>query len=107
MKGTITTYEPIPTGEYRVFVSNVEDCEGQYGSQIRFTLEVMDDGDYQGRELRAWASANLSTKSKLARWAKACGHPFKAGAAFDTGVGRLFAGTGVNLEESVDPFSQP
>ncbi len=83
MKGTVTESKPAPTGDYRVQVVDIEEFEGNFGPQLRFTLEVV-DGPYAGKQIYAWCAAKLSTRSKLAQWAAALGCPFVPGEMFDT-----------------------
>jgi len=102
MKGTIIRTEALPTGEYPVTVTDVEDAEGSYGPQIKLTLEVVGDGPYMGKRVFAWAAANLSTKSKLAHWVRAFGFAFEVGANFDTDILVGANATAVVLRKSRD-----
>jgi len=70
MKLVFSDYTPLPTGSYRVCVTDVEEKPGQFGTQIQLTLEVT-EGEHRGRQLRAWCNPSASTNSKLFRWARA------------------------------------
>jgi len=60
----------IPTGEYIAkFVSFAED-EGQYGPQLKATIQIA-EGPHKGETMTAWASKAFSPKSKLYAWAQA------------------------------------
>lgn len=77
-----TTYEPLPTGEYPATLQNVEQVDGQYGTQLRFTFEL--SGQYAGRKLTAYARLSESLSGKLARWVQALlGRPVKEGETVD------------------------
>lgn len=60
----------IPTGEYVAkFVAFTED-EGQYGPQLKATIQIA-EGPHKGDTMTAWASKAFSPKSKLYAWAQA------------------------------------
>jgi len=84
MKIVWTSNDPIPTGEYKVRIESVTEQPSKFGdTQLVWKLRVLDP-QWEGRELTAWANATTSTKSKLARWARACGYDVVAGDDFDT-----------------------
>jgi len=61
-----THFEPIPVGEYVAKITGVEEDEGQYGPQLRFTFAL----DRAGRTLIGWCSKTFSSKSKLYSWVR-------------------------------------
>ena len=63
-------YVPVEQGYYRGIVTEVESTEGQYGPQLRWKFELLDE-EHEGHKLTAWCSAVLSPKSKLNKWATA------------------------------------
>jgi len=84
MKIVWTSNEPIPTGEYKARIESVTEQPSKFGeTQLVWKLRVLDP-HWEGRELTAWTNATTSTKSKLARWARACGYDIVAGDEFDT-----------------------
>ena len=84
MKIVWTSNDPIPTGEYKVRIESVTEQPSKFGeTQLVWKLRVLDP-HWEGRELTAWTNATTSTKSKLARWARACGYDIVAGDEFDT-----------------------
>jgi ribonuclease HI len=70
VKITFTDYTPLPTGSYRVCVTDVQEKDGMFGKQIQFTLEVT-EGTHAGRTLKAWCNPSQSTNSKLYKWSRA------------------------------------
>lgn len=69
IKITQVHYQPLPTGEYKAEIINIEITEGQYGEQLKFTFNLHDQKE--NRTLIGWASAKFSSKSKLYAWTKA------------------------------------
>jgi len=69
--GTLEVHESgkgltVEPGIYPATVKVVDDDEGKFGPQWRFTLGL---DEYPEEEAWAWASANLGTKAKLHGWA--------------------------------------
>ena len=84
MKIVWTSNDPIPTGEYKARIESVTEQPSKFGeTQLVWKLRVLDP-HWEGRELTAWTNATTSTKSKLARWARACGYDIVAGDEFNT-----------------------
>jgi len=84
MKIVWTSNDPIPTGEYKVRIESVTEQPSKFGDmQLVWKLRVLHP-QWEGRELTAWTNATTSTKSKLAKWARACGYDVVAGDDFDT-----------------------
>lgn len=62
-------FEPMEPGEYKAKLSELEEeLEGQYGPQVRFTFEVMDDEDYNGDTIRGWASLKTDDDGDYTFW---------------------------------------
>lgn len=61
-------YKPLPTGEYQAIVGAVSSTTGQFGPELQFDFLLEDANQTQ---LRAWAGAVFSAKSKLGRWVRA------------------------------------
>jgi hypothetical protein len=62
-------FEAIPNGTYPAIIELIEDEEGQYGRQLKFTFRLLTDE--KNRTIWGWASATFSNKSKLFSWTKA------------------------------------
>lgn len=65
-----TRYELLPVGEYVAAISAIEADDGKFGPQVKFEFEIQ-NGDYAGQTLLAWASAKFSPRSKLYGWTRA------------------------------------
>lgn len=68
-------YTPMEIGVYEARVKSIEeDPEGQFGPQVFFQLEILDE-DYEGRVLKAWASmpenGRMTPVHKLHGWLSA------------------------------------
>lgn len=67
----VQTYETVDAGTYPARVVNVTmDEEGQFGPQVKVEFELTDE-EAEGKTLVGWASAKVSPKSKLYKWASA------------------------------------
>ncbi len=62
--------EALAPGLYPVRVVKIEETVGQFGDQLQIDFEV-DGGEHDGRQLRSWASAKLTSRSKLGNWVRA------------------------------------
>lgn len=62
--------EALAPGLYPVRVTKIEETVGQFGPQLQVDFEV-DGGEHDGRQLRSWASAKLTSRSKLGNWVRA------------------------------------
>ncbi len=60
----------IPVGEYPAQITSIEETDGQYGPQLKFTFTIS-GGEYQSTTITGWASRTFSEKSKLYAWTKA------------------------------------
>ena len=45
-----TKYEPVPTGRYSAKIVDIEETEGQFGPQLKFTFELPPDEDGENRK---------------------------------------------------------
>ena len=63
-----TVYEVLPQDIYMAEVLDIEECEGDYGDQLKFTFDLLDLDD---RQQFGWTSKKLSPKSKLWAWTRA------------------------------------
>lgn len=61
-----TQHVCLPAGVYPAQVSNIEDADGQYGPQLKFTFDLL--GEHQGKQLTGWTSKSFNVKSKLYEW---------------------------------------
>ena len=82
MKIPVTTYETIDPGLYPGHIETIEEDEGQFGPQLKYSILL----DQLGTRLTTWSSQSLSVKSKLYRWAVACfgGKPLPDDFVLDT-----------------------
>lgn len=80
---TDSDFELLETGEYRVQVTNIEETEGNFGPQLKLTLEVI-SGEHEGASVWAWCSIKGGPKSKLTRWCQAMGIDTSAGVQVNT-----------------------
>ena len=64
-------YEAIPTGKYPAKIKEIEEADGQFGPQLKFTFELQPDENGEHRTLLGWASKKFSNKSKLYAWTRA------------------------------------
>lgn len=80
-------FEPIPVGEYEVFISDVEVKNSTAGNQmIKATLTVRDDVEQDGRKRKVWDNlvATPAAMWKFQQLFKALG--FEDGKKFDGGI---------------------
>jgi hypothetical protein len=76
------TYAIIPEGTYPAIIQSLEQVEGQFGTQVKFTFSVLDLDEEVN--LTGWCSINYSEKSKLFAWTKgALGDGFDPQADFE------------------------
>ena len=64
-----TQYEVLPVGEYPAIVADVEEVEGKFGPQLKFTFNLI--GEHVGTLMTGWCSRSFNTKSKLYSWTQA------------------------------------
>jgi hypothetical protein len=65
---TRTVYEVLPEDIYMAEVLDIEEVEGDYGDQLKFTFDLVELDD---RQQLGWCSKKLSPKSKLWAWTRA------------------------------------
>lgn len=58
-------YEPIPTGKYPAKIKTIEEADGQFGPQLKFTFDLPTNENDDPRTLLGWTSQKFSNKSKL------------------------------------------
>ena len=89
MKVTIKKYEPINAGTYHLYtksaslVTNPNPIAGSSGDFISWTCEVIDDPDYEGREINFSMSPTFGPSSKGYEFMKALGLSDDSDKAFD------------------------
>jgi hypothetical protein len=59
----------LDTGIYRARVNSIEADEGQFGPQVKFEFEILDE-PYADRTLVGWCSAKFSVRTKLFKWTR-------------------------------------
>jgi len=95
-------YTMIPMGSYPATVAAIEEAEGTFGPQLRWTLnlgEVEDvDGNTEDRTLVGYTGQVLSNKAKLWGWVQATGLDPADGLNSDDLVGRR-----VVLDVTIEP----
>jgi hypothetical protein len=65
-----TTYEAVPTGEYKAVITEISQTEGKFGPQLQIKSEIS-AGPYAGNVLLCWVSPKFSPKSRLYEWVEA------------------------------------
>ncbi len=65
-----STAEPLSTGEYSAELAAIEQSDGQFGTQVKFTF-ALTAPEHNGRRLTAYARLSGSTQGKLYRWCQA------------------------------------
>ncbi len=65
-----TTYDVVPTGEYRAVISEITAAEGKFGPQLQIKGTI-NAGPYAGNTFLCWVSTKFSPKSKLYEWVEA------------------------------------
>jgi len=63
-------YVLLEEGQYLAEVTDLEQSEGEYGTQVKITFNLL-DAEEENASLIGWCSANYSPKSKLFAWTKA------------------------------------
>jgi len=63
-------YEALPVGEYAAKIGEIEVQAGQWGPQLKFQFDLLDDG-LEDRYVIGWCSQTFSPKSKLFKWSQA------------------------------------
>ena len=65
-----TTYDAVPTGEYKAVITSIESVEGKFGPQLQIKSEI-NTGPYAGNTFLCWVSPKFSPKSRLFEWVEA------------------------------------
>jgi hypothetical protein len=65
-----STFEAVPTGEYRARITAIEPVEGKFGPQLQLKCEIA-EGDHAGATFLSWVSPKFSPKSRLYGWVEA------------------------------------
>lgn len=65
-----STFEAVPTGEYRARITEIEQVEGKFGPQLQLKCEIA-EGDHAGTTFFSWCSPKFGPKSKLYGWTEA------------------------------------
>ena len=65
-----TTFDAVPTGEYKAVITAIEPAEGKFGPQLQIKSEI-NDGPYAGNTFLCWVSPKFSPKSRLYEWVEA------------------------------------
>ena len=63
-------YTIVPTAEYKARIVEIDEDEGQFGPQVKFSFIIL-GGEYDGQTLLGWCSAKFSSQSKLYHWTRA------------------------------------
>jgi hypothetical protein len=72
-----TSTEVLPTGDYIARIEEIEEDNGAYGPQVKFTFEIVEDKltssgeSVKGKTLLGWASARFNRNTKLYKWTRA------------------------------------
>ena len=65
-----TTYDAVPTGDYKAVITAIEQVEGKFGPQLQIKSEI-NTGPYAGNTFLCWVSPKFSPKSRLYEWVEA------------------------------------
>ncbi len=89
----VRTYAPVPTADYGAQVLEVEQVEGKFGQQLKWTLSLGDvkniDGDVEFDKTLLYFTPEIATpKNKLGRLAVAAGYDFNGTLSTEDIVGR-------------------
>lgn len=65
-----TTYDAVPTGDYKAVITEITSVEGKFGPQLQIKSEIS-SGPYAGNTFMCWVSPKFSPKSRLYEWVEA------------------------------------
>ena len=65
-----TTYDAVPTGDYKAVITGIEQVEGKFGPQLQIKCEI-NAGPHAGNTFLCWVSPRFSPKSRLYEWVEA------------------------------------
>ncbi len=82
-----TDYEPVPPGLYTARLEVIEEAESLHGVYYPWVFVIQDEGEFEGRRVRANVSDKFGPMSKARRWCEQMiGRPIRKGEQFDTDV---------------------
>jgi hypothetical protein len=82
-----TDYEPVPPGLYTATLEQIEEATSQHGTYYPWVFAIEDEGEFQGRKVRANVSDKFGPSSKARRWCEQMiGRTIRKGELFDTDV---------------------
>ncbi len=64
-----TTFEVYEAGQYLAEIDNIENTDGYYGKQLKFTFRLLEVGNGDST-LLGWTTAKYNPKTKLWGWTK-------------------------------------
>lgn len=67
MKITRRPYTPLPPGEYRAVIIDIEPTTGAFGEQLVWSFDLPEAERY----LKAWSGVDLTPRAKLTKWVTA------------------------------------
>ena len=84
---TATDYEPVPPGLYTARLEEIKEAQSQHGTYFPWVFAIEDEGEFEGRKVRANVSDKFGPQSKARRWCEQMiGRPIRKGELFDTDV---------------------
>src|SRR3712207_3583640 len=84
---TATDYEPVPPGLYTGTLEVIEEAESVHGVYYPWVFVIEDEGEFNGRRVRANVSDKFGPQSKARRWCEQMiGRAIRKGEQFDTDV---------------------
>jgi hypothetical protein len=84
---TATDYEPVPPGLYTARLEEITEAQSQHGTYYPWVFIIEDEGEFEGRRVRANVSDKFGPQSKARRWCEQMiGRPIRKGEQFDTDV---------------------
>jgi hypothetical protein len=84
---TATDYEPVPPGLYTARLEEIKEAQSQHGTYFPWVFAIEDEGEFEGRRVRANVSDKFGPQSKARRWCEQMiGRPIRKGELFDTDV---------------------
>jgi hypothetical protein len=84
---TATDYEPVPPGLYTARLEEIKEAQSQHGTYYPWVFIIEDEGEFEGRRVRANVSDKFGPQAKARRWCEQMiGRPIRKGELFDTDV---------------------
>jgi hypothetical protein len=82
---TATDYEPVPPGLYTARLEEIKEAQSQHGTYYPWVFVIEDEGEFEGRRVRANVSDKFGPQSKARRWCEQMiGRAIRKGEQFDT-----------------------